>query len=285
MPIRLLTLLLVISFLAACSSKPSRYRMADDADPGGHFDVSGVPLVEPKWEPMSPGGNKSPYSVDGETYRILPTASGYQEEGYASWYGLKFHGELTSNGEIYNMYEFSAAHKSLPLPSYLRVTNLENGKKLVVRVNDRGPFHSDRIIDLSYAAAIKLGFKDKGTARVRLEAITPSRDVSPKASGQNQVVAKKVEPEPAVDRLAPFIQVAAYSNYDFAEAMLIRIEKILGTGSGFVVQAKNTTKPLYRVRLGPYENELEAGKHVEALKAARIGSPQIITRSVRAPDS
>ncbi|HBQ01515.1 MAG TPA: septal ring lytic transglycosylase RlpA, partial [Gammaproteobacteria bacterium] len=121
-------------------------------------------------------GNRSPYTVLGKTYTVLPTERGYSERGVASWYGEKFHGHKTSNGEVFDMYMASAAHKSLPIPSFLRVTNLDNNRSLIVRVNDRGPFHGDRIVDLSYAAAMKLGYAERGTARVHLESIVVSDD-------------------------------------------------------------------------------------------------------------
>ena len=108
-------------------------------------------------------GNKSPYEVFGKRYTVMPSADGYTEEGVASWYGMKFQGRRTSNGEIFDVYKATAAHKSLPLPSYLRVTNLENNASLIVRVNDRGPFVGDRLIDVSYGVAVKLGFAEQGT--------------------------------------------------------------------------------------------------------------------------
>ncbi|MBN8262358.1 MAG: septal ring lytic transglycosylase RlpA family protein, partial [Xanthomonadales bacterium] len=135
-------------------------------------DVDAIPEPEVRAEPRSRTGNKS-YSVLGKRYQVLDSEHGYVEEGGASYYGKKFHGRRTSSGEVYDMYAFSAAHKSLPLPSYARVTNLDNGKSVVVRVNDRGPFHSNRIIDLSYAAAVKLGYRERGTARVEVRALTP----------------------------------------------------------------------------------------------------------------
>ncbi|MBZ9612933.1 septal ring lytic transglycosylase RlpA family protein [Rheinheimera sp. MA13] len=122
----------------------------------------------PQAEPLSPGGNK-PYTLFGNHYTPLVQTTLHQEVGIASWYGNKFHGHLTSNGETYNMFAMSAAHKTLPLPSYVRVTNLDNNKTAIVRVNDRGPFHRDRIIDLSYSAAHKLDMLQQGTARVQLE--------------------------------------------------------------------------------------------------------------------
>ena len=134
-------------------------------------DVDAIPEPEVRAEPRSRAGNKS-YSVLGKRYHVLDSAHGYAEEGLASYYGKKFHGRRTSNQEVYDMYAFTAAHKSLPLPSFARVTNLDNGRSVVVRVNDRGPFHAGRVIDLSYAAAVKLGYRDTGTARVRVEALT-----------------------------------------------------------------------------------------------------------------
>jgi rare lipoprotein A len=135
-------------------------------------DVDAIPEPQVKAEAPSRYGNRT-YSVLGKTYRVLASSEGYLEEGMASFYGKKFHGRLTSNQEVYDMNAFTAAHRSLPLPSYARVTNLDNGKSVVVRVNDRGPFHSNRIIDLSYAAAVKLDFIRKGTTRVEVRALQP----------------------------------------------------------------------------------------------------------------
>ncbi len=149
--------------------------MSGDAYPEEPPDVSRVPDAVPRHEPHSRGGNRSSYEVWGKTYHVLPDASGYAKQGTASWYGEKFHGYATSNGEIYDMYKMSAAHRSLPLPTFARVTSLDNGRSVIVRVNDRGPFHSDREIDLSYAAAARLDILDNGTGRVRVEAIDVDR--------------------------------------------------------------------------------------------------------------
>ena len=148
----------------------------DSAPEGGIPDIDLIPEPEVVDEPRSRYGNRSPYTVLGKSYRVLDSAAGYDEVGIASYYGNKFHGRRTSNLEVYDMYAFTAAHKTLPLPSYARVTNLDNGRSVVVRVNDRGPFHDGRVIDLSYAAAVKLGMVDRGTARVEVRALTP-RDV------------------------------------------------------------------------------------------------------------
>jgi len=132
-----------------------------------------VPDAVPRAEPPSAYGNNPEYEVAGVTYHVLKSAEGYVEEGIASWYGTEFQGKRTSSGEPYDMYAMTAAHRTLPLPTYVEVTNLENGKVVVVRVNDRGPFHSDRLIDLSYVAAQKLGIVKSGTARVRVRALIP----------------------------------------------------------------------------------------------------------------
>lgn len=137
-------------------------------------DCIAEPLVTS--EPRSAVGNRSPYSVLGKKYEVMQRVDGYVERGTASYYGNKFHGRRTSNQEVYDMYAFTAAHKTLPLPSFARVTNLDNGKSVVVRVNDRGPFHEGRIIDLSYAAAVKLGITQRGTGRVEVRALTGNDD-------------------------------------------------------------------------------------------------------------
>jgi rare lipoprotein A len=157
-----------------------RYRQNDDDGPAApSIDVGTIAEPVPKVEPRSRYGNKQSYSVLGRTYHVLDEVGGYDETGIASWYGNKFHGYMTSSFEPYDMYKFTAAHKTLPLPSYARVTNLDNGKSVVVRINDRGPFHEGRIIDLSYAAAVRIGVWPKGTARVEVRAIDPAQPGGP----------------------------------------------------------------------------------------------------------
>ncbi len=147
---------------------------SSDAAPRRSLDVSNIPNVVPRQEEVLRAGNYSPYTVLGGTYEIMDTSRGYRETGLASWYGTKFHGRLTSNGEIYDMYQITAAHKTLPIPAYALVRNLDNNREIIVRVNDRGPFHEDRIIDLSWAAASKLGYADLGVARVEVIALDPN---------------------------------------------------------------------------------------------------------------
>ena len=171
-----------------------------DSTPDVIPDVDAIPEPEVIAEPRSRVGNRSTYSVLGQQYRVLDDASDYVEQGLASYYGNKFHGRRTSNLEVYDMYAFSAAHKSLPLPSFARVTNLDNGKSVVVRVNDRGPFHAGRVIDLSYAAAVKLGITQRGTGRVEVRALSPganqpvlARTVTPTPTGTRSVAASSLD--------------------------------------------------------------------------------------------
>lgn len=155
--------------LAACQS-PGRYAQHQDSAPTFEHAPPDMRDAEPRYEPYR-AFNSRPYEVLGKQYYPIETGKGFVQEGYASWYGQKFHGHLTSNGETYNMFAMTAAHKTLPLPSYVKVTNLANNQTAIVRVNDRGPFHDNRVIDLSYAAAQKLGYAQHGTAKVKLEVI------------------------------------------------------------------------------------------------------------------
>lgn len=143
------------------------------------IDVASIPEPKAQPEPLAQYGNPESYEVDGVTYRVEPVGAGFTELGTASWYGRKFHGQLTSSGEPFDMFQFTAAHKTMPIPAWIRVTNVENDQALVVRVNDRGPFKEDRVLDLSWAAAERLGFADQGTAKVRYEVLTvPTSDAA-----------------------------------------------------------------------------------------------------------
>ena len=164
--------LVLVVVLAACSEAPVQPPVEiSDGAPLRSITPAEVPDAVPRPDPILAVGNKSPYTVNCETYEIMDDYRNYRERGIGSWYGTKFHGRKTSNGEIFDLYAATAAHKTLPIPSYARVTNLENGRSIVVRVNDRGPFHSDRIIDLSYGAAVKLGYMAQGTAQVEVEVL------------------------------------------------------------------------------------------------------------------
>jgi len=286
---RVVCLIGLVALITACST--SRYSMEHDAAPMGSFDASKVPDVVPEWEPLSRKGNQSPYTVRGKTYQIADSAKGFEQQGIASWYGLKFHGELTSNGEIYNMYEMSAAHKTLPLPSFVRVTNLDNQRSVVVRVNDRGPFHDGRVIDLSYAAAIKLGYADKGTANVKLETLVVDRVVD---RGADRDVGSVPGKSAISDRLAPFVQIAAYSSLASAQAIKTVVERHISKlhvgeslardNTVFVAVSPDQSPPVYRVRVGPLSDEKQAETLLAAIKTAGVGQPMLITRAISAKD-
>ena len=255
--------------ITGCANK-SRYAIEHDLGPSGDFDASGVPDAQPVWEPLSRQGNKSSYVVRGVKYKLANIEKGFQEEGIASWYGLKFHGELTSNGEIYNMYSMSAAHKRLPIPSYVKVTNLENNKQVVVRVNDRGPFHKGRIIDLSYAAATKLDYADKGTARVKIELINAQHPQSGKVPPYN------------TDKIAYFVQVAAFSSKQSAERLKNQLIAINDAFDVYVAADESGFNPIHRVRLGPFENETEAESLRRELKDKGFHNAILIQRALSA---
>lgn len=168
---RIFLTLSLLCILAACGSQ--KPHIVDSAPPVHPTNIEHTPDAIPKVEVKSRGGNPRSYEVFGKTYYVLASSEGFTQRGTASWYGTKFHGNKTSNGETYDMYAMTAAHKSLPIPTYVEVRNLSNGKKIIVRVNDRGPFHDGRIIDLSYAAAAKLGTLTNGTSSVEIRAINP----------------------------------------------------------------------------------------------------------------
>jgi rare lipoprotein A len=202
-PPRALLVAAIAIALAACHAQPTRpeHPVAQAPAPKANFhrpsksisgdsdggpreapDISMIAEPVPHDEPLAAFGNRSPYTVLGRTYTVLPTSRGYVERGTASWYGEKFDGRLTSSHDLYDMYAFTAAHKTLPLPTYARVTNLDNGKSVIVKVNDRGPFHEDRILDLSYVAALKLGIVANGTGRVEVRALSEADEGAPPGS-------------------------------------------------------------------------------------------------------
>jgi rare lipoprotein A len=168
-----------VALLAACSSAPNKGGYYKDDGPGANppSNLSSVPDASPKSEPLHRFANR-PYEVFGKKYVPLTKLQPYQQRGVASWYGKRFHGQKTASGEPYDMYAMTAAHPILPIPSYARVTNLRNGKQVIVRINDRGPFHSGRIIDLSYAAANRLGLIGSGSGEVEIDAIVPGARAS-----------------------------------------------------------------------------------------------------------
>ncbi|OOG50888.1 septal ring lytic transglycosylase RlpA family protein [Rhodanobacter sp. C01] len=246
-------------------SQDSRYRDSSDSVPGGPPpDISKLVEPVPKVEPRALYGNKSPYSVLGQTYRVLPSARGYDERGIASFYGNKFHGYKTSSLETYDMYAFTAASKTLPLPSYARVTNLQNGKSVIVRVNDRGPFHEDRVIDLSYAAAVKIGIWPKGTGLVEVRGIDPGEPAS------------ELPPPAVVTDAHPgiYLQVGAFSDADNAERVAQRLRQA-GLGTVQVTDAEINGQHVRRVRVGPLADVNSADQVSARIEDMGLPRPQV----------
>jgi rare lipoprotein A len=216
-----------------------------DSAPVRKPDVSNIPDAIPHDEPRSKYGNPAHYEVFGKRYYTLNTSRGYRENGVASWYGTKFHGKRTSSGETYDMYAMTAAHKTLPLPSYVEVTNLNNGRMVIVKVNDRGPFHDNRLIDLSYSAATKLGIIGQGTGMVEVRAIT--------AGDAPVTTATPVQYPAQTGPVGLYLQVGAFSTSESAEQLRLKLQQQIGDAV-LIVPFKKSEGYLYRVRVGPLAN-------------------------------
>lgn len=247
-----------------------RYALKQDRGPGTNVRLDHVQNAVPRAEPKSRGGNKSSYRVLGKTYRVMPSAVGYKERGTASWYGKKFHGHKTSNGEVYDMYAMSAAHKSVPLPTFLRVTNLDNGRQIIVRVNDRGPFHGNRLIDLSYAAAYKLDMLGKGTARVELEAITPGRGGVTRRPAASNRAAAPVQSVTGSLKVPPgrYFQLGAFSTRQAAVNVQHDARSIVPQLPIRVVPVRVGGNTLYRVQAGPLKGNYPVQSSLDLLQRA-----------------
>ena len=286
-------------------------RAHKDGAPWWDVDVSRIPDATPT---LHTGPYKAnPYTVLGKTYFPLQESKTYVASGTPSWYGTKFHGQNTANGEVYDLYGMSAAHKTLPLPSYVRVTNLDNNKTVILRVNDRGPFYSDRIIDLSYAAAKKLGYAETGTARVKVEGIDPQQWWAAKGRpaplmlnepqvAQNsapvitasagtveqwtpppqqhaaavvpvQIDAKKNASAPASGQ---YLQVGAFANPDAAELLRSKLSGMV-SAPVFISSIVRNQQTLHRVRLGPIGSPGEIAQVQNSVRLANLGSPSVVT--------
>lgn len=244
--------------LSACVS----IEYAQDGAPSGSDDPYRTEPV-PRYEPRSRYGNHSPYTVLGQSYHVMPSAEGYQQRGIASWYGKKFHGRLTSNRETYDMYAYTAAHKSLPLPTYVEVINLSNGRSVVVRVNDRGPFKDNRIIDLSYAAAKKLDMIRDGTAFVEVKALMPGDPVH--------------HDQAAYTGGSIFLQLGAFADINNASRLRQRL-RIAGLDS-VIIETHITDHGLkvHRVRIGPLKNVDHADRLIKLILKLGMAMPQIVS--------
>lgn len=275
---RLATGLAALPLLHACGSLPTE---PTDGPPERAVDVSDVPEPVPRHEPRSRYGNPDSYEVFGETYHVMESSDGYRERGRASWYGTKFHGQRTSSGEPYDMFALTAAHKSLPLPTYVEVTNLDNGRSLVVKVNDRGPFHEGRIIDLSYAAARRLGVYDTGTAAVEVRALTPGAD--------DRTAGEGATPEPPQDELMQlvqesgsggervetgpvYLQVGAFREADNAASLRRRLEAADDIGPVAVREEAG----IHRVRVGPLDDRGHARRLGQRIADLGLPPPVVV---------
>ncbi len=223
-------------------------------------EIENIPDPVPRSEPKSARGNPPFYSVFGKRYHVLDSAEGYSERGVASWYGPGFHAASTSNGERYDMYAMTAAHKTLPLPSYVQVTNLKNGKSVVVRVNDRGPFKDGRIIDLSYTAAAKLDMIKAGTTFVEVRALTTMQKAAPPTA------------PPATSDL--YVQAGAFGNEANATRLLGQLRSN-GVRNAFVRADEIDGKTLYRVRVGPIPTVPEFDRVVKRLRALGVADARL----------
>ncbi len=282
-------------------------RAHKDGAPWWDVDVSKIPDATPT---VHTGAYKAnPYTVLGKTYYPMPDSRNYVAEGTASWYGTKFHGQNTANGEVYDLYGMSAAHKTLPLPAYVKVTNLDNQRSVILRVNDRGPFYSDRIIDLSYAAAKKLGYAETGTARVRVEGIDPQQwwaqrgRQAPLVLDQPQVA--QTRPIPAstgtVEQWTPppqqhaaavlpvqvasnnlatangtYLQVGAFANPDAAELLRSKLSGMV-SAPVFISSIVRNQQTLHRVRMGPIRSQGEVQQMQDSVRLANLGQAKVVT--------
>ena len=295
-PLRLAFSLLTVALLSACGNVPprdavptptppavasmpapspsSRYYKDDGPGESPPANLDGIPDAVPRLEPLHRFANR-PYSVLGRDYIPATTLKRYRERGIASWYGRKFHGQKTSNGETYDMYAMTAAHPTLPLPSYARVTNVATGTSVVVRVNDRGPFLHSRLIDLSYAAAQRIGIAQRGSGEVEVESIIPGEaakvaaapPLPPVATAATDAGQAVPESPPIAAAAGGFVvQLGAFANYANAQNFLGHVQNQLAAAE---VEAKvRQTGGLFRVYVGPYADREEARRVGERLTTA-----------------
>jgi rare lipoprotein A len=257
-----------------------------DDGPGDDIpdNLDAVPDATPRWEPLNRLANR-PYVVLGRSYEPMTTLQDFQQRGTASWYGKKFHGQNTSIGEPYDMFGMTAAHPTLPLPSYARVTSVETGKSVIVRINDRGPFHADRIMDLSYTAAYKLGFVGKGSGEVIVQSIRPGSDsalpmlaaeTSAQSASDSQLMRRELAPASAPVAKGVYLQLGAFANGDNARNLSARFEHDLDwLGQPIRV---NASGGIYRLHIGPYASRADAEAVAARIQNEQGFRPSIVVR-------
>lgn len=275
--------LLALVFVG-CGGSPDRGRVADGHPSVVPVDLASIPDAVPRHEPLSRYGNPPEYEVFGQRYRTMASSAGFEERGLASWYGTKFHGRRTSSGEPYDMFAMTAAHRHLPLPSFVEVTNLDNGKRVVVRVNDRGPFVGGRIIDLSYAAAHRIGMVEKGVAPVRVRAVGPEDGPAEPvqlAAIEPLTRSDAIEAGNGADAPVSFVQVGAFADREAAERVG-RDLRALGFSDVVVTTlARNPEDPLHRVRIGPLEGAAAVQEVAERLHRAALEDYRVVVEQLQ----
>ena len=238
-----------------------------DGGPDRYVDINSIPNAVPRYEARSSYVNRPSYEVLGKRYHVLPSSEGFVERGIASWYGNKFHGNPTASGETYDMYSMTAAHKNLPLPTYVEVTNLENNRQIIVKVNDRGPFHKNRIIDLSYVAAAKLDITRNGTGLVEVRAINPAKPYTASHPTVHKDASGAADPE-------IFVQAGAFGVYDNALKMKTRLEQL--NKPVRINKADINGQLIYRVQIGPVTGVEMADSIDQKLESLGIQNIKIV---------
>lgn len=260
-------IVIFIFLLSGCSTSHRRYKYRQDFAPNFHVDPNSVPNPVPRDEPPSKYGNPSSYVVLGKRYYVLKSAKGYDQTGIASWYGMKFYNHKTSNGEEYDVAKMTGANKVLPLPTYVQVTNLKTGKKIIVRINDRGPFHENRIIDLSYVAAAKLGMLPTGTALVEVKAIDPN----------NPSEAECAPTAVPIGRGQIYVQIGAFAVEDNATRLKEKISTL--TNYPVIIQSGHlNNQPIYRVQIGPIPSVDSTDSLHHTLLSMGLGEPMTVIK-------
>jgi rare lipoprotein A len=261
---------LVVSTLVACAGNAPR-----SSAPIAREPASETGAARPAPPQRSQRGNPPFYDVLGKRYHVLPTSAGYVQRGVASWYGRDFHGLSTSSGETYNMHSMTAAHTTLPLPTWVEVTNLANGKRVVVKVNDRGPFVANRLIDLSYAAAVELDMVQNGTTRVEVRAIAPPLDAyrSEGTVAAAPAAPAALEGTTVAERM--FLQIGAFSEVENAERLVARL-RASGFANSSIVSEPNDQRRLHRVWLGPVRDSVEFDALDARLRAIGVSGSRLV---------
>lgn len=265
--LRLAAVLFIAACVSACAGK-GPLESSDDA-PSQPRDVSDIPNAVPRNEPLSRYGNPASYVVYGKRYYTLPSSSGYREVGLASWYGTKFHGKRTSSGEPYDLYGMTAAHKTLPLPTYVEVTNLDNDRSVIVKVNDRGPFHDDRLIDLSYTAAVKLDILGHGTGKVEVRAIEAGL---PLAADDTTPATAPVTAQPVSypEGTVMYLQVGAFGSRENAQRLQGKILAREDIKDVRIIEAPGDNGTFYKVQVGPLSGSAAIDQASNSLKSMGI---------------